>query len=305
MNAPEFHPTNAILRTMALIAVVFFLSLRCASSAEESTPPVLDEDQKKTVEKLIQDFDSSDFVARERAGSALKEIGVGAIQQLNQALEGDISPDASFRIRRTIEAIKVAELLKDPVDLEKIFEETTKAVNGDLDKETIGAMLVKLVTLLKEQTGKESLRLPVTFEDVKEEAGSKNTLIIGDTVQQTSVLGCIVLASDSARFTGATDSIIICGGDVKITGAKNCIVLTRGVSQTTSIRGGINLAGEATNATSVQDAVVGATGSTKFTSIRGTSVLVNSPSNDRAVRSGIGNLELESLFLPKPNSSTN
>ena len=298
----RLYTTSRIVLVIAALCTLSILSP--VKSDENAKPTELTKEQKETVRNLIQDFESADFTVREQASLALREFGAGAIAPLNQALEDGASLDASIRIRRVIEAIKLAELLKAPVDLEKIFKEVEKAVDGDLDQEKLGTMLDKLTALLRKNTGNDALVLPVTFKDVREGDDRKNNLYIGDNIKVTSLSNCIVLAGESARFTSATNSIIICRGDVKITASKNCIVLAGGVSQTTSIAGGVALAGEATNATSAQDAVVGATGSTKFTSIRGDSVLVNSPPNERASRGGIRNLEVKSLFLPASSSNS-
>jgi hypothetical protein len=70
-----------------------FLKARLKSGPEED---------ERRISQLIADLDNEEYAAREKASRALKGLGARAESALRQTLKGDVSAEASRRIKRLL-----------------------------------------------------------------------------------------------------------------------------------------------------------------------------------------------------------
>jgi hypothetical protein len=81
---------------------VLFLLCACASAAQQTRPatrPALNPKLATAIIRCLAEFDSPEFAVREKATNRLLEIGPAVLGHLQEAMEGDVTPEFRTRVR--------------------------------------------------------------------------------------------------------------------------------------------------------------------------------------------------------------
>ena len=239
------------------------------------------------LERLLGELDAEDFHVREQATRRLIELGAPARQRVEQLQANPPSPEVKSRVERILRQLQLADIRRNAVRLDAIFEQVRLANRDRLDRESLGAMLEQLIVVLQSATGNDHLQLPVQLSDLKiapADTFVRDSLVIvrGDEGKRVrSVRNSIVLADVAVDISGCDNSIIIARAAAEVTFPKNSIVIGGFWLDSSSARDSILLSGHGANVTFPKNGIIAAGENVRTSSSTEEATFVNTQPPER------------------------
>lgn len=255
--------------------------------ADDVSPAGEKVDSQK-VEKWLSDLDADEYIVREQATAALRELGEPVRERLETLLKDPPSSEVKVRALRILRALRLAEVRRHAVKLDALFEQVRLAKAGRLDREKLNAMLERLVDVLQEATGDTTFKLPVDLLELK--VGGPETfvrdslVVLSDPrdVRIASIKNSVVLADVGVNVSGCDHSIIIARAAAEVTFPKNSIVIAGYWLRASSASGSVLLSGHEADVTFPKNAIIGAAEHARTSSSANEAIFVNTKPPERA-----------------------
>ena len=275
-----------------------------ANVAAEADAPSVD------IASLIESLDDEDYKTREEATEALIDLAGGeqgeAIRaKLEELADDPPSAEVKVRLQKIFRGMELAEIRRDAVKLEALFELVRRANAEDFDQDALQLSLAQLARVVNSCTAAEQEEgdwtLPVKFKDVdRQEPGTsvQDGLVITRRGRITSLRNSIVLADVAMDVTSAQDSIIIARAAVNISSPRNCLIIAGYDARVSSARNCVVFSGRNINASIARDCVF-ASAEPIQVSLAERTTLINSELARRPSREAPTIVETEGLVFPK------